>query len=236
MIGKALARRYACWDGFGQYQANRSKGGHYHCLQISSHERACFARIGEDHVGAIAHHSGRHQRRRSRLGTVAADIGLEAQVTLLHGTSPRSGVDMCAGFEMTTAPADCGQHSDRQARSGSPEKCERLALRQRTPCARERASGAVSAKDAICGVRRNGNNAESSECEQDRLHGALHDRGQEYGCSMFMRKTPLEAARHLAHALMLMSSCRHHSEAPGVRRSWRWNIDPPNRGYPVLTR
>src|SRR5258708_19715869 len=35
---------------------------------------------GEDHVGAVAHHSGSYQGRRTLLGTFVADVGLEAQV------------------------------------------------------------------------------------------------------------------------------------------------------------
>src|SRR5262245_12662309 len=43
-------------------------------------EAADLLRPGEDHVGAVSHHTGSHQGRRALLRTIVADIGLEAQV------------------------------------------------------------------------------------------------------------------------------------------------------------
>src|SRR5215475_9809396 len=45
-------------------------------------EAADLLRPGEDHVGAVSHHTGCHQRRRALLRTIVADVGLEAQVAL----------------------------------------------------------------------------------------------------------------------------------------------------------
>src|SRR5262249_6706179 len=43
-------------------------------------EAADLLRPRENHVGSIAHHTGSHEGRRALLRTIAADIGLEAQV------------------------------------------------------------------------------------------------------------------------------------------------------------
>src|SRR5258708_8798407 len=43
-------------------------------------ESADLLRRGEDHVGAVSHHAGRHDRGRAFLRTVAAAVGLEAQI------------------------------------------------------------------------------------------------------------------------------------------------------------
>src|SRR6516165_10336025 len=45
-------------------------------------ESADLLRRGEDHVGAVAHHSGSDKGRRALLRTLVADIGLEAQIAL----------------------------------------------------------------------------------------------------------------------------------------------------------
>src|SRR5437868_15389508 len=43
-------------------------------------EAADLLRPGEDHFGAVSHHTGSHEGRRALLRTIVADIGLEAQV------------------------------------------------------------------------------------------------------------------------------------------------------------
>src|SRR6516164_9002710 len=45
-------------------------------------EPADLLRRCEDHVGAVAHHSGPDERRRTLLGSLVADVGLEAQIAL----------------------------------------------------------------------------------------------------------------------------------------------------------
>src|SRR5258708_20275493 len=45
-------------------------------------EPADLIRRCEDHIGAVAHHTGAHEGRRALLRAVVADIGLEAQIAL----------------------------------------------------------------------------------------------------------------------------------------------------------
>jgi hypothetical protein len=67
------------------------------------------------------------------------------------------------------------------------------------PMRMESGNGADSAKDAVCGIRRNGNEPECTECEQNCPHRDLHGRALQYRRPALMRKTallPLEAAGH----------------------------------------
>ena len=56
--------------------------GSVQCSAVLRNETADFLGTREDHVGAIAHHSGRQDRRHTFLRTVVTYIGLEAQIAL----------------------------------------------------------------------------------------------------------------------------------------------------------
>jgi hypothetical protein len=127
---------------------------------------------------------------------LSAHVAIEQQSSIAL-----SGLVLLGQQSMSCAAERCAIATEFMATLAAPaagsmatDRATKSARRVR-PMRMESGNGADSAKDAVCGVRRNGNDAESSECKQDRLHGDLHDRGREYRRPTLVCKTPSYRAK-----------------------------------------